>query len=57
MNKFHEKVKKRGKISTPSYNQVNKKIYSKSIGRWKNYEIEFQKVLPLIRPWIKNFDY
>ncbi len=57
VNKFHEKVKNRGKISTPSYNQVNKKIYSKSIGRWKNYEIEFQKVLPLIQPWIKNFDY
>jgi len=25
-------------VATASYNQVNKKIYSSSIDRWKNYE-------------------
>ena len=46
-----------GKISTPSYNQVNKPIYSKSVGRWKNYEKEFTEIYPIIEPWIKNFNY
>ena len=35
INKFYDLAKDRGKISTPSYNQVNKPIYSKSVGRWK----------------------
>ena len=49
--------KKQGKISTPSYNQVNKPIYSKSVGRWKNYERQFQEIYPIIEPWIKNYKY
>ena len=57
VNKFYETAKGRGKISTPSYNQVNKPIYSKSVGRWKNYEKEFTEIYPIIEPWIKNFNY
>ena len=57
VNKFYETAINRGKISTPSYNQVNKPIYSKSVGRWKNYEKEFTEIYPIIEPWIKNFNY
>ena len=57
VNKFYETAKDRGKISTPSYNQVNKPIYSKSVGRWKNYEKKFKEIYPIIEPWIKNFNY
>jgi len=32
-------------VATASYNQVNKNIYSGSVGRWKNYE---SNLLPLI---------
>ena len=39
--KFHETAAKRGLISTPSYDQVNRPIYSESVGRWKNYEKNF----------------
>ncbi len=57
VKKFYETAKKQGKISTPSYNQVNKPIYLKSVGRWKNYEKHFQEIYPIIKPWIKNFGY
>lgn len=57
INKFYEIGQDRGKISTPSYNQVNKPIYSKSVGRWKNYEKKFNEIYPIIEPWIKKYDY
>tara|TARA_B100001250_G_scaffold384922_1_gene380198 strand:+ start:658 stop:2373 length:1716 start_codon:yes stop_codon:yes gene_type:complete len=57
INKFYDLPKDRGKISTPSYNQVNKPIYSKSVGRWKNYENKFKEIYPIIEPWIKKFNY
>tara|TARA_Y100000741_G_scaffold213011_1_gene162261 strand:- start:3029 stop:4741 length:1713 start_codon:yes stop_codon:yes gene_type:complete len=57
VRKFYETAKNQGKISTPSYDQVNKPIYSKSVGRWKNYERQFQEIYPIIEPWIKNYKY
>ena len=57
INKFYDLVKDRGKISTPSYNQVNKPIYLKSVGRWKNYENKFNEIYPIIESWIKKFNY
>ena len=33
-----EFYKKKRTVATASYNQVNKKLYSSSMGRWKNYE-------------------
>ena len=39
---FHVTAKKRLNISTPSYNQITSPLYSRSIGRWKNYEKEFK---------------
>ena len=55
--KFYETAEKRKLISTPSYDQVNKPIYSKSIGRWKKYEKQISMILPKLKPWIKKFNY
>ena len=33
-----EFYKNKRDVKTASYNQVNKSIYSTSVGRWKNYE-------------------
>ena len=55
--KFYETAEKRELISTPSYDQVNKPIYTKAIGRWKKYEKQLLKNLPVLEPWIKKFDY
>ena len=55
--KFYKTAEKRNLISTPSYDQVNKPIYSKSIGRWKKYEKKISKIIPILEPWIKEFNY
>ena len=55
--KFYNTATKRNLISTPSYDQVNKPIYSKAVGRWKKYESNFSEIAPILKPWIKNFNY
>tara|TARA_Y100000590_G_scaffold291440_1_gene328183 strand:- start:568 stop:2181 length:1614 start_codon:yes stop_codon:yes gene_type:complete len=55
--KFYKTAEKRNLISTPSYDQVNKPIYSSSIGKWKNYEKKMSNVIPILNPWIKKFNY
>ncbi len=44
-------------IATPSYDQVNKPIYTKSIGKWKDYEKKISKIFPILDPWIDKFNY
>ena len=43
---FH---KQKRLVATASYNQVNKKIYNKSIHRWKNYEKNIQDLIDSLR--------
>ncbi len=57
VKKFYFTASKRGIISTPSYNQVSKPLYKKSINRWKNYEDKFQKIKPKLKKWIDEFKY
>lgn len=44
-------------IATPSYHQVVQPIYSRSVGRWRNYREQMEPVLPLLRPFIEAFGY
>ncbi len=57
IRKFHKTAKKRGIISTPSYNQVSKPIYKESINRWRNYEKKFKTVKPILNKWLDEFSY
>ena len=57
LKKFYLTASKRGIISTPSYNQVNKPIYKKSINRWKNYEDKFEFIKPKLSKWLNEFKY
>ena len=54
---FNKTAKKRGIINTPSYDQVNVPLYSKSINRWKNYENNFSNVKHILNKWVKKFNY
>tara|TARA_B100000959_G_scaffold273355_1_gene323782 strand:+ start:7 stop:1467 length:1461 start_codon:yes stop_codon:yes gene_type:complete len=54
---FQKTAKNRGLIHTPSYNQVVKPIYNKSVGRWKYYEKNMSDIVPILNPWIKKFNY
>ena len=53
--KYTNTAKKRTFINTPSYNQVIKKIYKKSSGRWLRYEKEMADIYPILMKWIKEF--
>jgi len=44
-------------INTPSYDQVNKPIYKKSLDKWKNYKDQMQNVLPILNKWVKKYNY
>ena len=56
LEEFYITAQKRDKISTPSYVQVIKPLYSSSIGRWKNYQ-EFKYIVNNLEKWTKQFNY
>jgi len=57
VTEFYKTSKKRGMLNTPSYNQVSQPLYTKSIGRWKNYQDEFRGISPILDKWIQKFGY
>jgi len=48
---------KRGKINTPSYNQVTQPLYTHAKGRWENYREQMAPVLPTLLPWAERLGY
>jgi len=57
VKKFYKTASRRGIISTPSYNQINKPIYKKSVQRWKNYEKNFAEIDADLNFWKNGFKY
>jgi tetratricopeptide (TPR) repeat protein len=54
----HQKTAlERGRIKTASYSQVVEPIYSRSSGRWRNYEAHLAPILPVLKPWIEKFGF
>ncbi len=54
---YAETGRRRGRINTPSYDQVTQPLYTQSRGRWERYREQMQPVLPLLLPWAKRFGY
>lgn len=57
VKKFYKTARQRGIISTPSYNQISKPLYKKSIQRWKNYEKNFAEIDADLNFWKNEFKY
>ena len=57
LSEFYKTAENKRIISTPSYDQVNKPLYSQSIGRWKNYEDQFIETSKIFEKWNKEFNY
>jgi tetratricopeptide (TPR) repeat protein len=57
LSEFYKTAENKRIISTPSYDQVNKPLYNKSIGRWKNYEDKFIETSKIFEKWNKDFNY
>jgi tetratricopeptide (TPR) repeat protein len=54
---FYTHAKQRGKIDTPSYEQVSQPIYQRAKYRWRRYKEQLKPVLPQLEPFIKEFGY
>ena len=50
-------AKARGRINTPSFNQVTQPLYSSSKGRWQKYRAQLAPALPVLEPWAQEFGY
>jgi len=44
-------------VGSPTYEAVSQPLYTRAIGRWRNYEEFLQPVLPLLEPSVKYFGY
>jgi Tfp pilus assembly protein PilF len=53
---FFETARKR-RLYAPTYHDVTKPIYSKSVGRWRDYEKYFEPILPILKPYCNAFGY
>lgn len=45
------------RVTTPSYHQVTKPLYSSARGRWQRYGDQLGPVLPTLQPFAKAFGY
>jgi hypothetical protein len=52
-----DKVKERGHINTPSYQQVARPVHRESMGRWVSYAAHFKPVEPLVLRHLKAWGY
>ena len=53
---YRDRLKEKA-VGSPTYEAVNQPLYTRAIGRWKNYEEFLQPVLPILEPSVKAFDY
>ncbi|BDS06007.1 sulfotransferase [Oceaniferula spumae] len=53
----HHKNLSERKVSTPTYDDVSKPLYKRSIARWKNYEEALAPHLHYLKPYIEAFGY
>lgn len=54
---FSSKALARGRIDTPSYEQVSQPIYRRARGRWQRYRQFLEPHLPALQPYIERFGY
>ncbi len=44
-------------ITTPTYEDVSRPVYSSSISRWKNYRDKLAPAMAILEPWAKELGY
>lgn len=50
-------ARRKGYISTPSYSQVVRPIYTKSVDRWRHYAPLFEPILASLQPQLERWNY
>jgi hypothetical protein len=44
-------------VRTPTYDDVTKPLYTRAVGRWRNYEVYLQPGLSILQPFADAFGY
>ncbi len=57
LRQFADKALDRGRINTPSYEQVSRPIYREARYRWERYREYLAPYLPALQPYIERFGY
>ncbi len=57
LREFSSRALDRGRINTPSYEQVSKPIYREARYRWERYRKHLEPFLPALQPYIERFGY
>ncbi len=57
LEKFQERARAKGFISTPSYSQVVEPLNKKAVGRWQRYREYLEPVLPTLQPAMQRWHY
>jgi tetratricopeptide (TPR) repeat protein len=54
--KFYEHAREKV-VRSPTYKDVTKPVYQRSVGRWQNYAQHLEPVLEKLEPFVKEFGY
>lgn len=54
--KHHEPARRRY-VTTPSYADVGQPVYTRAVGRWKNYKVQLEPVLARLQPYVQRMGY
>jgi hypothetical protein len=44
-------------VRTPTYDDITKPLYTRALGRWKNYERYLAPGLNILQPFLEAFEY
>ncbi|PWU07945.1 MAG: hypothetical protein C5B50_30560 [Verrucomicrobia bacterium] len=53
----HHEIARQKFLFAPTFNEVAKPLYNKSVGRWKNYAKELEPIQERLAPYCKAFGY
>ena len=54
---YRQRLTATKQVTSPSYEAVSQPIYTRAIGRWKNYERLLEPALKTLEPFIREFGY
>ena len=54
---YRERLLASKQVTSPSYEAVAQPIYTRAIGRWKNYERLLEPAMKTLEPFIREFGY
>ena len=54
---YRQRLHQSKHVTSPTYEAVAQPIYTRAIGRWKNYERLLEPALETLEPFVREFGY